>query len=167
MDASDGITAISWFNPESEKERVFQLCNIVRETAFAIHGYLRHGHLEKVDENALVHRLRGMGVRTEQQAPMVVRDEDGTILGEYFADVLVEGTVLVELKACKALDTEHTAQILGYLRSTGVEHGLLINFGAPKLQVRKLVFTDAAAKRKAPPQESTEDARSCEGRSCP
>src|SRR6516162_7795400 len=100
------------------------LCNVVRETAYAIHRYHGHGHLEKIYENALAHRLRKAGLAVKQQYPMVVFDEDSTILGELFADLLIEETLIAELKACRALIDEHTAQILRYLRSARKEHGL-------------------------------------------
>lgn len=74
------------------KSRPFLLCDVVRETAFAIHRYHGPGHLEKIYENALVHRLRKKGLRIEQQVPLQVLDEDGTLLGDLFADVLVERT---------------------------------------------------------------------------
>jgi len=93
---------------KTEKES-FRLCDQVRETAFALHRYLRHGHLEKVYENGLAHRLRKVGVQVEQQHALQVRDEDGTALGDYLADLLVEGELIVELKACKALTDEHVA----------------------------------------------------------
>ena len=64
------------------------------------------------------------------------------MLGEYFADLFVEDCLIVELKACKALAPEHTAQLLGYLRACQIEHGLLVNFGAPKLQIRKYALTE-------------------------
>jgi GxxExxY protein len=121
----------------------FQLCDQVRETSFALQRYLRHGHLEKVYENGLAHRLRKAGVQVEQQHALQVLDEDGTVLGDYFADLLVEGELVVELKACKALTEEHVAQLLGYLRGCHIEHGLLINFGSRKLEVRKYILSDA------------------------
>lgn len=123
------------------KDSIFELCDVVRETSFSIHCYLRHGHFEKVYENALVHRLRKSGVRVAQQWPLCVRDVDGTVIGEYAADVLVEGVLLVELKACKALANEHVAQILGYMRATDTEHGMLVNFGAPKFEIKKFVLS--------------------------
>jgi GxxExxY protein len=67
--------------------------------------------------------------------PITVFDEDGTMIGEYFADLIVEEILIVELKACRALVDEHTAQILGYLRSSQKEHGLLINFGSYKFPI--------------------------------
>jgi GxxExxY protein len=124
------------------KDDIFELCDVIRETSFALHQYLRHGHLEKVYENGLAHRLRKVQLKVEQQYPLKVYDEDGTVLGEYFADLFVEDCLIVELKACKALSPEHTAQLLGYLRACQIEHGLLINFGAPKLQLRKYALSD-------------------------
>ena len=116
------------------------LCDIVRETSFDIHCFLRHGHLEKVYENALAHRLVKRGLNVCQQFPLKVLDEDGTLLGDYYADLYIENLLIVELKACKSVADEHVAQILGYLRSSRVEHGMLINFGAPKLQVKKFIL---------------------------
>src|SRR3974390_3138290 len=116
---------------------IMELCDVVRETGFAIHRYHKHGHLEKVYENALAHRLRKLGLEVKQQHPLQVYDEDGTLIGDYNADLLVEGRLIVELKAAKALADEHLAQILGYLRASRIEHGLLINFGAPKFEIKK------------------------------
>jgi GxxExxY protein len=123
---------------------VFALCDQVRETSFALHHWLRHGHLEKVYENGLAHRLRKAGLVVEQQFPLTVHDEDGAILGEYQADLFIDQRLIVELKACKALADEHVAQLLGYLRVFRVEHGLLINFGAPNFQIRKFVLSAPA-----------------------
>ena len=123
------------------KDPVFELCDRVREISFSLHVYLRHGHLEKVYENGLAHRLSKAGLAVEQQHALKVMDEDGTVLGEYYADLLVEGFLIVELKACKALANEHTAQVLGYLRACRREHGLLINFGAPKLEIKKYALS--------------------------
>ena len=119
---------------------IHELCDIVRETSYAIHVYHGHGHLEKIYENALIHRLRKAGLTVEAQASLQVFDEDGTLLGEHFADVLVEDNLLVELKACKALTDEHTAQLLGYLKSARRQHGLLINFGSYKFEIKKYVL---------------------------
>jgi GxxExxY protein len=98
-----------------------------------------HGHLEKVYENALAHRLLKAGLAVEQQRPIQVYDEDGTLIGDYYADLLIEGVLIVELKTAKALAPEHEAQILGYLRASRIEHGLLINFGAFKFEIRKFI----------------------------
>jgi GxxExxY protein len=124
------------------EKAIFVLCDQVREVSFALHWYLRYGYLEKVYENGLAHRLRKAQIKVEQQYPLKVYDEDGAVLGEYFADLFVESKLIVELKACKALAPEHTAQLLGYLRACHIEHGLLVNFGAPKLQIRKYALSD-------------------------
>ena len=122
-------------------EDIMRLCDVVRETGFAIHRYHKHGHLEKVYENALAHRLRKLGLDVKQQYPLKVYDEDGTLIGDYNADLFVDNRLIIELKAAKALADEHVAQILGYLRSSGVEHGLLINFGAPKFEIKKYALS--------------------------
>lgn len=124
------------------KDAVFELCDRVRETSFALHSYLRHGHVEKVYENGLASRLRKLGLSVEQQYPLTVYDEDGTVLGDFFADLLIDFPLIIELKACRALADGHVAQLLGYLRASRIEHGLLINFGAPKLQIKKYVMSD-------------------------
>src|SRR5258708_23146974 len=93
---------------------VNQLCDLVRETSFAIHRFHRHGHQEKVYENALAHRLGKMGLRVSQQHPLAVHDEDGTLLGDYYADLFVEERVILELKAVRTIADEHVAQLLGY-----------------------------------------------------
>ena len=119
---------------------ILDLCSVVRETSFDIHRSLRSGHLEKVYSNALAHRLRKQSISLEQEHPIDVFDEDGTPLGHYVADLLIEGQLIVELKACITIAPDHIAQVLGYLRGTRLQHGLLINFGAPTLQIKKLIF---------------------------
>jgi GxxExxY protein len=126
-------------------EEAMALCDKVRETAFAIHVYHGHGHLEKVYENALFHRLKKAGLRVEQQHPLHVYDEDGTLIGEYFADLLVGDEIVVELKAVKTLNEEHAAQVMGYLKSARKEHGLLINFGSFRFQMRKFILREQCA----------------------
>lgn len=125
-----------------DQNQIMQLCNVVRETSYAIHKFHKNGHLEKIYENALAHRLKKLGLKVEQQFPLTVFDEDGTILGDYFADLFIENCLIVELKAVKHTNDEHIAQILGYLRSSKIEHGLLINFGASKLQINKYILSD-------------------------
>jgi GxxExxY protein len=122
---------------------IMALCDTVRETAFAIHKYHKHGHLEKVYENALAHRLRKLGLDVKQQHPLTVYDEDGTVIGDYFADLYVDNRLILELKAAKGLADEHIAQMLGYLRASRIEHGLLMNFGAAKFEIRKYVLSQA------------------------
>ena len=117
------------------------LSDCVREIAYAVHVYHGHGHLEKVYENALAHRLRKQGVKAAQQHPISVFDEDGTLIGDYKADILVEDELIVELKTVRKLGPEHAAQILGYLKSARLEHGILINFGSYKFEIRKFMLS--------------------------
>jgi len=122
------------------KDFAFRLTDTIRETGYAIHRYHGSGHLEKVYENALVHRLRMQALQVDQQRPLSVFDEYSTLIGEYFADLVVNETLIVEVKATKSLAPEHYAQVLGYLRSARIQHGVLVNFGAPKFQIRKLAM---------------------------
>jgi GxxExxY protein len=116
------------------------LCDQIRQTAFDLNGYLRNGHLEKVNENGMAHRLRKIGLAVERQRALQVRDEDGAILGDYFADLFVENCLILELKACKALTSEHVAQVLGYLRASGQRDAMLINFRSSRLEIKKFVL---------------------------
>ena len=121
---------------------IMRLAGTVRQTSYDIHVYHGHGHLEKVYENALANRLRKVGLEVRQQHPLNVYDEDGTLIGEYFADLLIDNRLIVELKAAKSIADEHVAQTLGYLKAARTEHGLLINFGSYKFQIKKLVLSD-------------------------
>lgn len=116
-----------------------ELCKTIREIAYAIHLYLGHGHMEKVYENALALRLKKAGLKIKRQYPVNVYEEDGTLIGEYFVDLLAEDCLLLELKTCQQLNNEHKLQILGYLKSTKIKDGLLINFGSYKFQIRKFI----------------------------
>jgi GxxExxY protein len=124
---------------------VNDLCDIVRQTAYDIHVYLGTGHLEKVYENALAHRLQKAGIDAKQQHPLKVYDEDGTEIGDYFADLLVDNRIIVELKAAKTIADEHIAQMLGYLKASRIEHGLLVNFGSYRFQIRKYILSQGKA----------------------
>ena len=121
---------------------IMKLCDIVRETGYAAHRYLRNGHVEKVYENSLANRLRKLGLKVIQQHPLSVFDEDGTLLGEFKADLFIADRLIVELKAVRYPTDEAVAQLLGYLRASRIEHGLLINFGAPRFQIRKYIMND-------------------------
>lgn len=130
------------------EEEVRALCDIVRQTAYDIHVYLGHGYLEKVYENALAHRLRKAGLNVRTQVPIRVHDEDGTTIGEYVADLLVEGYLIVELKCVEALGLPQVAQLLGYLNGARMEHGMLINFGSFKFGVGKFARSKALAQER-------------------
>lgn len=122
-------------------ESVLDLCDTIRKAGYALYGYLRAGHLEKVYENGLAHRLAKLGLKVQTQYPLRVCDEDGTVLGDYVADLFVEDRLIVEIKACSTIAPEHIAQLLGYLRASRIEHGLIANFGAPRFQIRKFIMT--------------------------
>ena len=107
--------------------------------AFTVANTLGVGFFEKVYENALAHELRKAGIIVLQQHGIAVV-YDGVVVGNYAADLLVEGMVLVELKAVSALDSSHKAQCLNYLKATGLPLCLLLNFGRPRLEVRRLVW---------------------------
>ena len=115
-------------------------CDVIRQTSYDIHAYLGHGHLEKVYENALAHRLIKLGIKVVQQHPLRVFDEDGTLIGSFLADLFIEDKLVAELKACRGITDDHISQLLGYLKASRIRHGLLINFGAPRFQIRKLVI---------------------------
>ena len=106
--------------------------------AYSVSNTLGHGFLEKVYENALLHELLKAGIECKSQHRMQVV-YDGIIVGEYVADILVEATVLVEAKAVRQLDENHLAQCLNYLKATGLTVCLLINFGRPRIEVKRVM----------------------------
>lgn len=106
--------------------------------AFKVLNTLGAGFLEKVYENALSVELRRNGLPVETQKAIRISYE-GTVVGEYQADLVINGKVIVECKAATNLDPVHEAQLINYLKATGIRVGLLINFGRPKLQYRRLV----------------------------
>jgi GxxExxY protein len=106
--------------------------------AYEVSNTLGIGFVEKVYENALVHATRKTGLSVEQQYPIKVVF-DGVVVGEFFADLFVEKRVLVEMKAVSMLIQEHTAQALNYLRATSAKVCLLINFGRPKIEIKRLL----------------------------
>lgn len=106
--------------------------------AFEVWKVLGYGFLEKVYENALVVELKSRGIAAEQQHGIDVQYK-GVVVGQYAADVLVENTVIVELKAEKEYNPKHEAQLLNYLKATGIKVGLLFNFGEKKCEFRRLV----------------------------
>ena len=117
-----------------------QLVDTIHQTGFEAHVYFKNGHLEKVYENSLANRLRKKGLKVVQQHQLNVIDEDGSIVGEYYADLWIEEAIIVELKAVKRIDENHHAQVLSYLKTSNVKHGILMNFGAPIFEVKKFIL---------------------------
>ncbi len=108
--------------------------------AFEVHKELGPGFLEKVYETALLQELTSRDVRSEAQAPIPVSYK-GQPIGVYFADLLVEKVVICEIKAIEGLLDIHESQLLHYLKATGLRVGLLINFGTPRVQLKRMVRT--------------------------
>jgi len=125
-------------NANEHERKHWDLCHDIVGVFYAVYNELGHGFLEAVYEEALAIALTeaGMTVRRQVLTPIWFR---GRTIGEYKADLIVNGVVLLELKAAKALDAAHEAQILNYLRATDMEVGLLLNFG-PKPQFKRFVF---------------------------
>ena len=105
------------------EEEAKKICDKIRQIAYDLHVYLGIGYLEKVYENALAHRLLKAGMNVQTQTPIQVRDEDGFVIGDYIADMIVDG-VLVELKSVSTILPVHTAQTINYLTATGIRHGI-------------------------------------------
>jgi len=114
------------------------LTEVVLGAVFEVSNTLGAGFLEKVYERALLAELRLRGIQASQQAPLKVRYK-GTIVGEYAADLTVEGVLLVELKCVERFANEHIAQCLNYLRASGLTVCLLVNFQKPKVEWRRIV----------------------------
>ena len=129
----------------TDKAVLDRLAEQVVRCVLTVSNTLGIGFLEKVYENALAHRLSKAGLMVKQQHPINVFDEDGTLIGEYLADLLIEDSLIVELKTAKALAPEHEAQVLGYLKSSRLEDDLLINFGSYRFQIRKYVLSQGKA----------------------
>lgn len=106
--------------------------------AYQVSNTLGCGFLEKMYENALALELRKCGLDVEQQLPIQV-GYDGIVVGDYKADLIVNGKVIVELKAMNALDDVHSAQTLNYLKATDLKVALLLNFGKPQVEIRRFV----------------------------
>ena len=107
------------------------------EACFEVAKELGAGFLESVYEKALVVALRQKGLNAKEQFPLAVKFR-GQVVGEFFADILLEDKVIIELKAARALTVEHQAQVINYLNATGIEVGLLVNFGNPRLEYKRL-----------------------------
>ena len=106
---------------------------------FEVSRTLGAGFLEKVYENALIIELRNKGLKAESQVPIKVFYKEEAV-GEYFADILVQDTVILELKAIENLSKLHEAQLLNYLKATEIKVGLLVNFKHPKAEIKRMVL---------------------------
>jgi len=114
------------------------ITDVIIRVFYTVYNALGYGFLEKVYENAMAIELRKLGLEVIPKAPIKVH-YNGQVVGEYFADLLVAGVVLVEIKAVRTLAPEHEAQLLNYLKATPYEVGLLLNFG-PQPQIKRKVY---------------------------
>jgi GxxExxY protein len=122
---------------------------------YNIYNELGYGFLEKVYENAFALELESMGLRVGRQRPIRVHYL-GREVGDYYADLIVEGLVIIELKCAEAMCEAHEAQLLNYLKATDVEVGLLLNFG-PKPAFRRKIFTNDKKRHREPPAMTAEE----------
>jgi GxxExxY protein len=122
----------------ADPEQLNEITKRIIGCAYAVSNALGAGFLEKVYENALTHELKKSGIFVQQQQPIDVH-YDGLVVGEYVADLVVENAVLVELKAVKTFDDVHFAQCINYLKATRLPICLLINFGLPKIEIKRFV----------------------------
>jgi GxxExxY protein len=119
-----------------EKTAKYDLCGEIIGAAMKVHSTLGPGFLESVYQNALILELRTSGLKAEAERPISVR-YNGQIVGAFTADLLVNDSVIVELKASQALAKPHEVQLVNYLTATGFNEGLLLNFGADRLEFKQ------------------------------
>jgi GxxExxY protein len=134
-------------NRIEEVPETYDLCGQIIGLAMKVHSALGPGFLESVYQNVLIWELRKGGLQSEAQKPISVK-YDGQIVGAFAADLLVNDSVIVEVKAIQTLAKPHEIQLVNYLTATGLNEGLLLNFGADRLEFKKkfrLPKTDSAA----------------------
>ena len=138
-------------NTDGHKSEIDGITERIIGCAFTVGNRLGCGFLEKIYENALVIEMRKAGLSVTQQQVMAVR-YDEFVVGTYVADLVVEGRILLEIKAVKFFDEVHTAQCLNYLKATGLPLALLINFGRPRVDIKRVILT---SERDSSPRSST------------
>ena len=123
-------------NTIEAQPKEYDLCGQVIGAAMKVHSTLGPGFLESVYQNALIWELRKNGLKTDAQRPISVH-YDSQLVGAFTADVLVNNLLIIELKAIQALAKAHEVQLVNYLVATGIDEGLLLNFGAERLEFKK------------------------------
>jgi GxxExxY protein len=118
-----------------------EITDAIIRAFYAVYNTLGYGFLEKVYENALAHELSKSGLKVQQQASIQVC-YDGQVIGDYYADLVIQDKVIVEIKAVEKLSPQHTAQLLNYLKATSIEVGLVLNFGPEPKFERKILTND-------------------------
>lgn len=124
---------------ESDKIVYRELSYKIVGIAMTVHNELGYGFLEKVYENAMMILFRRDGITAQQQYPIKVQFQD-EIVGDYYADILVEDKIILELKSTAQIVDVHRAQTLNYLKATGIKLAMILNFGKEKLEYERLVL---------------------------
>ena len=128
-------------NTDLQDLKYKELTEKIIEIFYRVYNKLGYGFLEKVYENAMMIEFKKKRIAATSQSPIKVLYEK-QVIGEYFADILVDEKVIVEIKASKSLALEHEAQLLNYLKATNIEVGLLLNFG-PKPEIKRKIFDNS------------------------
>jgi GxxExxY protein len=115
------------------------LSHVVRGCIYEVYRQLGCGFLEKVYEKALITELRLQGIKAEAQVPITVRYKHA-VVGDYFADLVVEGVIILELKAQERISPVNEAQLLNYLKASGIRLGMLVNFSFPKASIKRIIL---------------------------
>ena len=133
------MTGETPMDPEERRSEINRVTERIISCVYRVSNTLGSGFLEKVYENALAIELRSNGLKVEQQHPIRVFYSSEPV-GDFAADLLVEYCVIVELKSARTLDDVHSAQCLNYLKATGLRVCLLVNFGRPRAEVKRIVL---------------------------
>lgn len=123
-----------------------KITDTILKTYYDVYNHLGYGFLEKVYQNAMYFELKSLGYKVEAQKPIKVYFKK-QLVGEYYADLLVEDAVIVELKACELLMNVHVAQIMNYLKATEIEVGLVLNFGEDP-EFKRIIYTNDKKQKK-------------------
>ena len=131
-----------------ENYKYSEITNLIIRAFYNVYNNLGYGFLEKVYENSMIIELRKLGLNCTKQYPISVF-YDNTVVGEYFADIIVENCIILELKAAENLCDEHECQLVNYLKASDIEVGLLLNFGK-KPEFKRKVLTSKYKNHKVP-----------------
>jgi GxxExxY protein len=115
------------------------LSHVVRGCIYEVYRHLGCGFLEKVYEKALITELKLQGIKAEAQVPITVRYKHA-VVGDYFADLVVEGVIILELKAQERISPANEAQLMNYLKASGIRLGMLVNFSFPKASIKRIIL---------------------------
>jgi GxxExxY protein len=126
-----------------------EITDSILKAYYGVYNHLGYGFLEKVYQNAMYFELKSLGYKVEAQKPIKVYFKN-QLIGEYYADLLIEDKVIVELKACELLMNVHSAQLMNYLKATEIQVGLLLNFGEDA-EFKRIIYTNDRKQNKKNP----------------